>query len=169
MLTLTLTSSFATRKSFKDGTVIYRFFKELLAYLKTLVLLQGKRSACGGAHGHPLQAYSGISDNKFHRKLAREIKTWCNSFLQVQEEVKTNSKGEPMQTPVQNGVDAAQFSSLLQWMMRTTKSPPLSPARHLPLAQRRSWLWPVLRLEQPLLWALLRTAKRSDGAFLAPL
>ena len=53
-----------------------------------------------------LQAYSVISYDTFHNILAKEMKAWYNRFPPEEEEVETDSEGEPREPPVVTGVPA---------------------------------------------------------------
>ena len=70
-----------------DGTVIHRFFKELLACLKTLAFSPFYKANDPRAAGpmdtyytDALQAYSAVSYDRFHAKLANGMKAWYTQF-----------------------------------------------------------------------------------------
>ena len=102
------------KKELQDGTIIYRFSKELLAYLETLVAFSpyyrvNDPRAAGPMdtyYAEALQAYSVISYDTFHNMLAKEMKAWYDRFPPVEEEVETDSEGEPREPPVVTGVPA---------------------------------------------------------------
>ena len=87
-----------------DGTEVYRFSKELIAYLETIVAFSPYYRVNDPRMVGPLDqyfadavaAYAEVSYKTFHKKLAREMKTWYERFPAVPPEPQTDDEGLPL-------------------------------------------------------------------------